>query len=57
MEDEEDFWPIIFLEKKIDEKTDSHEKTIGWASGILGIAILLGIFHAFWLLIGSSPLS
>lgn len=38
------------IERLIDEKIRQHEIKVAWASGALGAAVLLGIFHAINLL-------
>jgi len=48
LEDEDYFW--IALNERIDQKVKNHETKVGWVSGVIGLAILLGIFHAFWIL-------
>ena len=38
------------IERFIDKKIRQHEIKVAWTSGALGAALLLGIFHAIYLL-------
>jgi hypothetical protein len=38
------------IEVLIDNKIRQHETRVGWISGIIGVCLLLGNVHAFWLL-------
>jgi hypothetical protein len=34
----------------IDGKIREHEFKVGWVSGLIGVAFVVGIVHAIWLL-------
>jgi hypothetical protein len=34
----------------IDSKIREHELKVGWVSGLIGVAFVLGIIHSIWLL-------
>ena len=38
------------IEVLIDKKIRQHESRVGWISGIIGLFLLFGNFHAFWLM-------
>lgn len=33
-----------------DAKIRDHERRVGWVSGLIGVAFVLGIIHSIWLL-------
>jgi len=38
------------IESMIDSKIREHEERVGWVSGLIGVAFVVGIVHAIWLL-------
>lgn len=38
------------IKKLIQQEIKEHEIRVGVISGIIGIAVVLGVFHAIWLL-------
>jgi hypothetical protein len=40
----------LMIEDMIAERIREHEVRVGWISGLIGVAFIAGIFHAFWLL-------
>jgi hypothetical protein len=39
----------------IDQKIKEHELRVGWVSGLIGLAFVIGIVHAIWLLKQLAP--
>lgn len=38
------------IKKLIQQEIREHEIRVGVISGVIGIAVILGVFHAIWLL-------